>query len=183
MNWAIRLGGPEDLVRRAGSLAAVALILALAGCSERGLEAPVELPPATAAVLPAGTQIEIGLDRSLSTAADHIGATFTATLGVPISVEGHEIFPAGTRVRGHVTTSRAAGQGGRAALGITLDSLEYRGNTVLLHVELVGGGAGLGAILKGPGDKETRQSGAGQIEIPVDTMFLFRLTEAVSLAP
>jgi len=117
------------------------------------------------------------LDRGLSTARDHVGDPFTATLG--IAVNG---LAAGSRVRGHITASHPTGAEGRAALGITLDSVEVHGKAVLLPVELLGGGAALGAILNGPA-KDTAPSAPGQIEIPADTMFLFRLTQPVNLAP
>ncbi len=119
--------------------------------------------------------ISVGLDRGLSTARDHLGDSFTATLGVAVGG-----LPAGTLLRGHVTASHPAGAEGRAALGITLDSVETGGKTVAVNVELVGGGAGLGTILNGPDGKK---ADPGQIEIPTGTMFVFRLKDAVSIAP
>jgi hypothetical protein len=147
------------------------LLLVLAGCGQRQTQSP------SAVELPAGIQIEVGLDRGLSTARDHVGDPFTATLGV--AVPG---LAAGSRVRGHITASHGSGADGRAALGITLDAVEVRGKTVPLQVQLLGGGAALDAILNGTG-KGTNSSAPGQIEIPADTMFLFRLTEAVSVSP
>jgi hypothetical protein len=90
-------------------------------------------------------------------------------------------------VRGHVTAAHpsgptAAGAEGRAALGILLDAVDYRGKTVLLSTELIGGGAGLSTILEGKGGGG-KSAGAGQIEIPADTMFFFRLKEPVTLLP
>jgi hypothetical protein len=144
------------------------VVLAFAGCQRAE-------PPAQPVALAAGTTIEVGLDRGLSTERNRAGDEFTATLGV--AVNG---LPAGSRVHGHITASHPSGPQGRAAMGITLDSVEYRGKTVPVSTELIGGGAGLAAVLNGQGGKE---SGSREIEIPADTMFLFRLKQPVSFAP
>jgi hypothetical protein len=156
------------------------LALALAGCRSDNSEIPGEAIPIPG-VLPAGTQIEIGLEQAISTATNHDGDLFTAILGIAVLSNGREALPAGTRVRGHVTTAHPKGPEGRAALGIALDSLEFRGKTVLLDAELIGGGAGLGAILKGPDGKAVDGKATGQIELPADTMFVFRLRQPAVL--
>jgi hypothetical protein len=147
----------------------------LAGCgggvTESRNAGPVELD--------AGTQIEIGLDQSLSTARNQPGEAFTGTLGVAVRAGDHDVLPAGTRVHGHITAAHPKGVEGRAALGILVDSVEIQGKTIALETELIGGGAGLGTILNGAKEKDD----PGQIDIPANTMFLFRLKAPVKIQP
>ena len=119
--------------------------------------------PAPAIEVPPGTVLEARIDEALSTARNREGDKFQATLENPVEIGGREAVPRGARLRGHVTTSRSSGRlEGRAVIGITLDSVEYRGRSVPIttsldtksseahkkrNIEMVGGGAGLGALV------------------------------------
>jgi hypothetical protein len=84
-------------------------------------------------------------------------------LDSPVNVDGREVLSPGTKLMGHVTGSKPSGRfKGRAFLGITLDSIDYRGRVVALdtsstsrtsgshkkrNIALIGGGTGVGALL------------------------------------
>ena len=167
--------------RIALAVAAGALSLALAGCTKSDPGAAAAAPatsaspapvspaappaPAPGIQIPAGTVLEVRVDQALSTARNREGDKFAATLELPVDIGGREVLPRGTRVRGHVTTSRSSGRlEGRAVIGIRLDSIEYRGEHVPIvtsldtktgeahkkrNLELIGGGAGVGALIGG----------------------------------
>lgn len=115
--------------------------------------------------LPPGTMLEVRVDQTLSTARNREGDKFGATLERPVDLNGREVLPRGTRLMGHVSTSRPSGRlKGRAVIGIRLDSFEYRGQAVPIvttldtrsskshktrNLELIGGGAGVGALIGG----------------------------------
>jgi hypothetical protein len=150
-----------------------AVLLALTGCQKSTTEASAGAPPEAAAVppqpvvqtleIPAGTVLEVRLDQALSTERNRAGDRFQATLEVPMDIGGREVLARGTRVQGHVTTSRPSGRlEGRAVIGITLDSVESQGQMVPIvtsldtraseahkkrNIEVIGGGAGLGALI------------------------------------
>jgi hypothetical protein len=150
-----------------------ALLLALTGCQKSTTEASAGAPPEAAVApaqpvvqsleVPAGTVLEVRLDQALSTERNRAGDRFQATLEVPVDIGGREVLARGTRVQGHVTTSRPSGRlEGRAVIGITLDSVESRGQMAPIvtsldtraseahkkrNIEVIGGGAGLGALI------------------------------------
>jgi hypothetical protein len=202
------------------------LLVALCGCQKAGsdsqasspaaAQAPPPAPPPPPVVVAAGTLLEARLDQALSTARNRTGDGFTATLEAPVNVEGREVLAAGARVHGHVTTAHPSGRlEGRAALGITLDSVESHGQPIPVttsldtktgeahkkrNIELIGGGAGLGALIgalagggKGAGIGAAAGGAAGvggaaatgveQVEIPAETTFTFRLKEPLSIQP
>jgi glucose/arabinose dehydrogenase len=177
--------------------------------------APSAPPPAPVAVqVPAGTTLEVRVDQALSTERNQEGDKFRATLEAPVAIGGREVLPRGARVSGHVTTSRPSGRlEGRAVIGITLDSVESNGRAVPIstsldtktseahkkrNIELIGGGAGVGALiggLVGGGKGAAIGAGAGaaagtggaaatgekNIEIPAETVFTFRLKAPAEL--
>jgi len=209
-------------------LFAMGVALALAGCQKTGpgtatdssspppaqASAPSAPPPPVAVQVPAGTRLEVRVDQALSTERNRAGDKFRATLEAPVETEGREVLPRGARVSGHVTTSRPSGRlEGRAVIGITLDSVESNGRAVPIstsldtktseahkkrNIELIGGGAGVGALiggLLGGGKGAAIGAGAGaaagtggaavtgekNIEIPAETVFTFRLKAPVEL--
>ncbi|MGH9559479.1 MAG: hypothetical protein ACRD30_09590 [Bryobacteraceae bacterium] len=124
--------------------------------------APAAVPPIE---IPAGTKIEARINETLSTARNQEGDRFTAALELPLDVGGREVLARGTRLRGHVTTSRSSGRlKGRAVIGIALDAVEYQGQNIPIsttldtkvgsahkkrNLEFVGGGSGFGALIGG----------------------------------
>jgi hypothetical protein len=116
-------------------------------------------------VIPKGTALQVRIDESLDTKRNRAGDQFRASLAEPIVLEGKTVVPKGTPFVGHVTESQASGRmEGRAVLAITLDSFELKGKDYRVHtasidrvsanhkkrnVEMIGGGAGLGALIGG----------------------------------
>ena len=116
-------------------------------------------------VIPKGTALHVRIDETLDTKRNRAGDQFRASLAEPIVLEGKTVVPKGTPFVGHVTESEASGRlEGRAVLALTLDSFEFKGKDYRVHtasidrvsanhkkrnVEMIGGGAGLGALIGG----------------------------------
>ncbi len=128
--------------------------------SPRPAPAPHEAPGVT---VPAGTALKVALDADVSTKDKNVGDTFTATLAEEVSVDGKVVFPAGSRVAGHVAEAVRPGKmSGRGKLVLSYDSIEANGKTYNIDVmgpaiegksgtagdaTKVVGGAAAGAIL------------------------------------
>ena len=127
--------------------------------------APAPPPQPTYITVPAGTNLHVVLDHSISTATAHAGDTFTATLVQPVMAGGQAVIPLNARVAGHVVDSVASGRLSRQAqLVLTLDSVRVNGQSYNLQTDSVtrlgaahkkrdiiaiGGGSALGAIIGG----------------------------------
>jgi hypothetical protein len=114
-------------------------------------------------LLAAGSVVRVRLDQPLDTRHDRVGAPFVATVSTSVVRGGEVIVPRGARARGHVFESKPSGRlKGRAVLGLTLDTVEFRGR--VYHVPAsgpvfvsrnhkkhdavwIGGGAGTGAAI------------------------------------
>ena len=119
----------------------------------------------TGIVIPRGTALHVRIDENLDTKRNRAGDQFRASLAEPVVLEGKTVVPKGTPFVGHVTESQASGRlEGRAVLALTLDSFELAGKDYAVHtgsidrvstnhkkrnVEMIGGGAGLGALIGG----------------------------------
>lgn len=158
---------------------ALAVVLALAGCSGSASEtassdpaapggsgskaaAPAPAPPIT---LAADTEFDIRLSERLSSKTSTTGETFTASLDKPVSVNGKTIIPKGADITGRVTKAVPSGRlKQRAELWVTLTSVKVGGrdydlsSTTTGHKEgskatrdvlFIGGGAGGGAAIGG----------------------------------
>ena len=144
--------------------------------------APAAAPtPAPApVVIPSGKTLAVTIDQNISTKDNSSGDHFEASLAAPVSVDGNEVLPKGTHVRGTITNSDEAGHiKGKATLTITLSSLNVHGQTYEIHTSSytaegkargkrtgigAGGGAALGAIvgaLAGGGKGAAIGAGAG----------------------
>lgn len=87
---------------------------------------PVDLPAASkpAAIIPAGTQIEVQLTTTLSSSANQQGDPFLAEVEQPVFGHGEELIPAGSTLRGHVTFVRPPGRvKGKAEMRLVADSI------------------------------------------------------------
>src|SRR5579883_2463710 len=114
-------------------------------------------------MLPAGTSIPVRIDQPLDTKHDPVGAPFVATVSAPVFHRGEVIVPRGAIARGHVFESKPSGRlKGRAVLGLTLDTVEFRGRVYRMpaagpvfvsknhkkhNAVWIGGGAGTGAVV------------------------------------
>jgi hypothetical protein len=165
-------------------------------------------------VIPAGTPLHVRLDSQVDTRRNRAGDRFTATLSRPLMVDGAVMLPEGARFSGHVTQSGTSGRlKGRAVLGLSLDKLEYNGRDYPLKTTsvdrvsanhkkrngvLIGGGAGLGAVLGGiaggpkgaligggagaaVGTAGAAATGKRQVGIPSEAELRFTLRSAVTL--
>jgi hypothetical protein len=156
-------------MRTSLQIAATALLVGLAGCDKTGADPTVLAAngtgtrPNTVALIPQGTVFQVRVNEALSTRRNRAGDKISAVLEVPVEIGGREVIPRGARVEGHVTTSRPSGRlKGRAVLGITLDTVENRGQMVPIktnldtrasaahkkrNFEIIGGGTGVGAVI------------------------------------
>jgi hypothetical protein len=115
--------------------------------------------------VPAGTQLHLRLNQTLDTGRNRPGDPFTATLDSPVMVQEKTAIPTGTEFHGHVTAASPSGRlESRGQLAVTLDSFEINGETYSVNASsrhwftgshkkrnwiLIGGGAGLGALVGG----------------------------------
>src|SRR4029077_20599376 len=103
------------------------------------------------------------LDQSLSTMENRAGDPFEASVAVPIVMDGKTVIAQDARVKGHVVDAQGSGRlSGVARLVLTLDSVEIDGESFNIATDdegrvggnhnkrngvLIGGGAGLGALI------------------------------------
>jgi hypothetical protein len=116
-------------------------------------------------VIPAGTHIAVRTQQDLGSKISQAGQTFTATVAVPIRIDGQTVIHTGAPVSGTVVDAKPLGRfKGGAYLELRLDTMRANGNTyqirssALERVEkgkgkrsagFIGGGAGLGALIGG----------------------------------
>lgn len=126
---------------------AAAFLLALSGCNKSGTQtasnsnpnADSSNPSSTAStpesasanqpiVIPAGKTLTITLDQSVGTKINQDGDRFDASLAEPVTVDGNQVLPTGTRATGTVVRAHEAGRvKGGALLELTLDSISVNG--------------------------------------------------------
>lgn len=165
-------------------------------------------------VIPRGTPLHVRLDETVDTRRNRAGDQFRASLAEPVVVEGRTVVPKGTPFLGHVIDSEASGRlEGRAKLALTLDSFQLEGKDYRVHtgsidrvsaahkkrnLELIGGGAGLGALIgglagggkgaligagagAGAGTAGAAATGRKQIGVAAETLLTFPLQAPVQL--
>jgi hypothetical protein len=119
--------------------------------------------PAPPIVIAAGTVLTVTVDQNISTKTNRSGDRFAASLAEPVTVDGTEVFPAGTKATGTVVHAKEAGHlKGGAVLELSLDGLTLQGEKYPIDTSLfeestkgrgkrtvvgAGGGAALGAIV------------------------------------
>jgi hypothetical protein len=122
-------------------------------------------PVPTTITVPAGKVLTIRLGDAVGSKISHPGQTFGGTLARPVEVGGEIVIPAGARVQGEVVDAKAMGHfAGGALLELKLDSIRVNGEQLPVDTAaltqtvkgkgkrtgvLVGGGAGLGAVIGG----------------------------------
>jgi hypothetical protein len=163
-------------------------------------------------VIPAGTHIAVTLRQAVGSKISQPGDSFSATVASPVVVGGVTVIRAGARASGTVVDAKPLGRfKGGATLSLRLDSVRAQGATYRVasstveRVEagkgkrtggLIGGGAGLGAIIggiagggkgaligglagAGAGTAGAGLTGKKDIVIPAETTLTFRLERAV----
>ncbi len=128
--------------------------------------APPSAPPVKTYTIAAGTVVEVRLNDSLSSGTAEAGDAFQGTLAVPLVKGSVVLAPEGSAVEGQVVS---ADKGGRlhhpAELSLSLTSLRPTGGSKVAvrartwslrannykkrDAELMGGGAGVGALIGG----------------------------------
>jgi len=164
--------------------------------------------------IPEGTDLTVVLNQTISTASSRSGDSFRATLTSPVVIDGKTVLPKDAPVTGHIVESVPSGRlKGVAKLDLTLDSVEVNGKSYDLATDdegrtgknhnkrngvLIGGGAGLGAIIggvagggvgavvgsavgAGAGTAGAAYTGKKDIRVPAETALTFRLTRAVTI--
>ncbi len=164
--------------------------------------------------LEAGTPIHVRLDHSISSRTAMPGDGFHATVSEPVVVEGKTVIPAGARAHGTVVHARPSGRlSGVAQLQLRLDAIEVNGESYDVatntlgrsggnhnkrNAVLIGGGAGVGALIgglagggkgvliggpvgAGAGLVGAALTGRKDIVLPAESSLTFRLEEPVSM--
>ena len=164
--------------------------------------------------VPAATSIHVVLDQSLSSASSRPGDRFDATVVQPVVVDGETVIPRHSRVRGRVVDVDASGRlKGVARLEITLSVIEVNGKWYDLDTNnstqvgqnhnkrnavLMGGGAGLGALVGGlagggkgaligaaagggAGTAGAAATGKKDVSLPAETALTFRLKSSITI--
>jgi hypothetical protein len=164
--------------------------------------------------VPEGTDLTVVLDQSISTAENRSGDTFRASLASPVVIDGKTVIPKDAEVSGHIVEAEPSGRlKGVAHLVLTLNSVEVGGKSYYLATEdegrtgknhnkrneiLIGGGAGLGALLGGiagggagaliggavgggAGTAGAAYTGKKDIRVPAETALTFRLARPVTI--
>jgi hypothetical protein len=117
----------------------------------------------TPVVIPEGTAITITLDHAISSKENRPGDEFAGSLSAPIVIDGKNVVPRGSAVRGVLVNAKESGRlKGVAQLQLALESLEVDGKSYDLatttisrsgsnhkkrNVVLIGGGTGAGALI------------------------------------
>ena len=177
-------------------------------------QAPAPPPPPQAIDLPEGTQLRVRLDEDLGSKISQPGDTFTATVSDDVRVDGTVVIAKGARADGTVVDAKPLGKfAGGAKLAVRLDRVHSKWGSYPVETSsiaraeqgkgkrsagLIGGGAGLGAIIgglagggKGAAIGALAGGGAGtagsaftgnkQIVLPAETMLTFRLEHPVHI--
>ena len=128
---------------------------------------PVELPPIAKFreyTVPEDTTLRVSITTPLSSETASLEDAVEGTLASPVSVDGVEVLPAGSTVRGTVTSVESGGKvKGRAALGLQFNTLIVRDERVPISArwsaqaestkktdaKKIGIGAGAGAVIGG----------------------------------
>ncbi|HVU47045.1 MAG TPA: hypothetical protein VHD85_13025 [Terracidiphilus sp.] len=176
--------------------------------------APQAPPPPAAVDLPEGTQLRVRLDEDLGSKISQPGDSFSATVADDVRVDGQVVIAKGARADGTVVDAKPLGKfAGGARLEVRLDRVQSNWGSYAVstgsidRVEkgkgkrsagLIGGGAGLGAIIgglagggKGAAIGALAGGGAGtagsaftgnkQIVLPAETLLTFKLEHSVHI--
>ena len=87
-------------------------------------------PRPSGTVVPSGTALALTMDAEVSTKDKVVGDSFTATLANDVVVDGKVVFPAGSRVTGHVAEAERPGKAsGRGRMVLSYDTISAYGKS------------------------------------------------------
>jgi hypothetical protein len=128
-------------------------------------DAPHPYVPARAGEVPSGTELDVRLERELSSATAQVEDRFTATTMVDLYQGNEVLIPAGSTLRGVVSSvNKATRTDRKGSLTVAFDQITVRGRAYPMHATVqqaiqsegikgeagkIGAGAGVGAILGG----------------------------------
>jgi len=176
--------------------------------------APAPPPAPTTATIPAGTIITVRLGEAVGSKISQPGQTFSATLTNAVQVDGNTVIPSGANASGVVVDAKPLGRfKGGASLQLKLTSININGTDAAVETSsvvrtqsgkgkrtgvMVGGGAGLGAIIggiagggkgaaigalagAGAGTAGTAFTGNKDIVLPAESALSFKLEQPLTV--
>jgi len=145
---------------RISTIAIVVLMSVVASAQRRGYGSS-----GYGGAIPQGTQLQIRMIDSLSSAHAKAGQTFRATLEQPVVVNGRTLYPRGADVTGQVIRAHSSGRlsdpgelelavtqitAGGVAYPVAVEPLKMKGEShTKSNITKIGGGAAAGAIIGG----------------------------------
>lgn len=162
--------------------------------------------------IPAGTVLHVTIDQTVSSGANQSGDGFDASMAEPVVVDGRTVIEHGARIRGEVVEAVPSGRLEHpGSLRLALRSVQLHGSNYDIatssiarkgashekrDAELIGGGAGLGALIgglaghgegaligaaagAGAGTAGAAATGKKDVSVPAETALSFRLTESL----
>lgn len=167
---------------------------------------PARVPAAVVHTVPTGTRVAVSMGETLAASKNNAGDSFSGVLAEPlVSESGATVYPRGTRVSGTVSAAKGRGRfKGAGDLAIELTSIggqrvsasdyeKAQGGKGKRTGAMIGGGAGLGAIIgglagggkgaligglagAGAGTAASAYTGNKDVIIPAETVVTFTLT-------
>jgi hypothetical protein len=117
--------------------------------------APAPEPPKPL-IVPAGTDLVVTLDQSLSSKTSQAGQTFLGTVAQPVTIDGSTAIPKGSSVHGTVIAAKTKGKiKGEGQLSIALKSVTIRGQNYPIQTAV------LDSTVKGKGKRTAVTTGGG----------------------
>jgi hypothetical protein len=171
-------------------------------------------PLPTPVAVPAGTVVTVRLAQAVGSKISQPGQAFSATVVDPVEVNGQTVIPSGANASGTVLDAKPLGRfKGGAVLQLKLTSINFNGadhpvetSSIVRSAKgkgkrsaaLIGGGAGLGAIIGGiagggkgaaigalagggAGTAGTAFTGNKDIVLPAESALSFKLEQPLEL--
>jgi hypothetical protein len=143
-------------------------VVARAGDSHVMAPAPFDTPKYREVTIPVGTRLGVRLNTSVASNASRVEDPVDATLIAPVKIGQSQVIPAGSHVKGYVSSARQSGKvKGRASLAIRFQSLTVGSESYPIAAQIsriapatkkqdaekigipAAGGAGIGALVGG----------------------------------
>ena len=121
-------------------------------------------PNPEAIVVPAGTTLVVVFESTVSSVSAHVEDPVLARVGEDVKNGEETLLPAGSEMRGHVTSVKRSGKvKGKAELHVEFDTIEVKGRSYKVEgmvdetaksshgrdAKIIGGAAGAGALVGG----------------------------------